>query len=168
MLNIDEIPWTELNGGYRVPYDPRSALTKLETNRSDAWRELWQELHHQGDVGESSYATVPFLIHCYHQLATPDWNAYAIVATIDLARDNSVNPRVPDWLQDAYEKSITELAQLGLVELQQTTDPNLVRAILSVVALWKNARTYARMLIEFSEPEVRELEEQAFGKSVVG
>ena len=168
MLNIDEIPWTTLTGGYRMPYDPRAALAKLDKNRSGAWHTLWNELHHQGDVGESSYATIPFLIDRYRRLAIPDWNAYALVATIDLARDNPANPHVPDWLQDAYEKSIAELAQLGLVELQRATDPNLVRAILSVVALWKGARTYARMLIEFSEPEVRELEEQAFGTSVVG
>ena len=54
MLNVDDIRWTKLSGGYRVPYDPRAALRKLAsgTEVSEAWKELWQELHHQGDVGE--------------------------------------------------------------------------------------------------------------------
>ena len=54
MLNVDDIRWTKLAGGYRVPYDPRAALRKLAsgTEVSEAWKELWQELHHQGDVGE--------------------------------------------------------------------------------------------------------------------
>jgi|SRR5689334_14189069 len=168
MLNIDEIPWAELTGGYRLPYDPRSVLDKLEANLPDAWHELWQELYHQGDVGEASYATVPFLVRGYQQLAPPKWNVFALVATIDLARDNPSNPNVPDWLLAAYQESIADLAQIGLVELKQTTDPDLVRGILSIIALWKGARTYALMLIEFSESEVQELEEKALGKSVVG
>jgi len=168
MLNIDAIPWAELRGGYRVPYDPRRLLTKLEANLSDAWHELWQELYHQGDVGEASYATVPFLVHRYRQLAPPKWNVFALVATIDLARDNPSNPNVPDWLLATYQESIGDLAQIGLVELRQPNDPDLVRVILAIVALWKGARTYARMLIESSESEIRELEEQALGKSVVG
>jgi hypothetical protein len=168
MLNIDEIPWAQLTGGYRLPYDPRSVLNKLVTNLPDAWDELWQELYHQGDVGEASYATVPLLVREYWQLTPPKWNVFALVATIELARDKPSNPPVPDWLLDAYQRSITDLAQIGLVELQQTNDPELIRGILSIEALWKGARTYARMLIEFSESEVRELEEQAFGKSVVG
>ena len=168
MLNIDEIPWAQLTGGYRLPYDPRSVLNKLEANVPYAWHELWQELYHQGDVGEASYATVPFLVREYQQLAPPKWNVFALVATIELARDNPANPRVPDWLLDAYQESIADLAQIGLVELKQTNDPDLVRGILSIIALWKGARTYTRMLIEFSESEVRELEEQVLGKSVVG
>jgi hypothetical protein len=168
MLNIDDIPWAQLTGGYRLPYDPRPALKKLETDPAEAWDELWQELHHQGDVGESSYATVPFLIPAYRERVTPDWNVYAMVATIELARDNPSNPHVPGWLLDSYQHSIAELAQIGLVELQRTNDPDLIRAILSILSLWKGARTYARMLIEFSESEVRELEEQVLGKSVVG
>jgi hypothetical protein len=168
MLNIDEIPWAELTGGYRAPYDPRPVLNKLEANLSDAWHELWEELYHQGDVGEASYATVPFLVDGYQQLAPPKWNVFALVATIDLARDNPSNPSVPDWLLATYQESIYDLAQIGLIELRQPNDPDFVRGILSIVALWKGARTYARMLVEFSEAEIREFEEQALGKSVVG
>ena len=133
MLNIDEIPWGQLNGGYRVPYDPHSALAKLDKNSVGFWDELWQELYHQGDVGEASYATVPFLVRIYRQRAIPDWNAYAIVATIELARDNPANPRVPEWLLEPYQESIAELAQLGLLELPGATDSLLVRAALSRV-----------------------------------
>jgi hypothetical protein len=167
MLNIDEIPWAELTGGYRLPYDPRPVLNKLTAKLPDAWHELLQDLYHQGDVGEASYATVPFLVREYSQLAPPKWNVFALVATIELARDAPSNPPVPAWLLDAYEESIRDLAQIGIVELKETNDPDLVRSILSIVAIWKGVRTYARILVEFSESEVRELEKQAFGNSVV-
>jgi len=167
MLNIDEIPWAGLTGGYRSPYDPRRALQLLESSPLEAWAELWQELYHQGDAGVASYAAVPFLVQSYRQRTTPEWNTYAIVAAIELARDKPTSPRVPDWLLEAYEKSIAELAQIGLTELQRTEDPDLIRGILAVVALWKGARTYSRLLLEFSEAEVRELETRLLG-SVVG
>ena len=58
----NEEQWAGLCGGYRTPYDPRNAIGKLrEGDAKAAWDELWQELHHQGDVGEASYATVPLL-----------------------------------------------------------------------------------------------------------
>ena len=110
-----------------------------------------------------SYATVPFLVQIYRKRATADWNAYAIVAIIDLAKDHPRNPAIPAWLSESYRESIAELAQMGLAELQRVKDPDLVRAILSVIAIWKGARTHARVLINFSESEVRELAEPILG-----
>jgi len=156
-----------MNGGYRVPYDARTALRKVEAGSADseAWDELWQELHHQGDVGEASYAAVPHLVRIHRQKGALDWNTYAMVATIELARDTESNPKVPAWLEIEYEASIAELAQLGLAELPNVDNKETVRGILAVVALWKGARTYGRLLIEFSEDEIVELETEAFGEA---
>jgi hypothetical protein len=53
--------WIELKGGYRTRFDPRPALSQIRDGvRSDeAWTALWEDLHHQGVVGEASYAAVP-------------------------------------------------------------------------------------------------------------
>jgi hypothetical protein len=59
------------------------------------WHELWDELHHQGDVGEASYAAVPIIVESYQKRGVIDWNAYAIVAIIELARNERDNPDVP-------------------------------------------------------------------------
>lgn len=63
MISFDDPRWDDLEGGYRIEYDPRPALLTLEDSPDDpdAWAELWEELHHQGDVGEASYAAVPYL-----------------------------------------------------------------------------------------------------------
>jgi hypothetical protein len=104
MLNIDDQRWEKLLGGYRRPYDPRSALAKLRSGTNDAmvWEELWNELHHQGDVGEASYAAVPHLVSIYGKRPSADWNVYAIVAIIELARKHGSNPDVPTWLDSSY------------------------------------------------------------------
>ena len=72
-MNGGDRYWGELQGGYQVPYDPRPALAKLKRNVRDesAWKELWQELYHQGDIGSASYAAIPHLVALYVDWACP-------------------------------------------------------------------------------------------------
>jgi len=85
------------------------------------------------------------------------------VATIELARGRGGNPEVPSWLKEAYEEALHALAEIGLTELSQAEGPEATRCILAVLAVSKGARTYGRLLVEFSEDEVLELEKAAFG-----
>lgn len=91
MLNLDDPKWKELNGGYRTPYDASIALRELEAGE-DAWDELWQELHHQGDVGEASYAAVPHLVRIAGAASEIDRNLFSLVATIEIERHRGGNP----------------------------------------------------------------------------
>src|ERR1700676_3971721 len=88
MLSLDDNRWTNMTGGYRVKCDPRPLLAQLESEqtRKTAWPGLWEELHHQGDAGEASYASVPHLVRIHRTSGVVDWNTYAIVAIIELAR----------------------------------------------------------------------------------
>lgn len=164
MLNLDDGRWNDLEGGYRMKFDPRPLLHKLQTgeNVGDTWHELWEELHHQGDVGEASYAAVPHLVRIHRQRNAPDWNTYAIVATIELARGQGNNPAVPDWLEEEYFHAIQELATSGVAQLPQADSLDDVRAILSILAISKGARIYGRLLLNYSEEELLEFE-SSFG-----
>jgi hypothetical protein len=162
MLNLDDKRWEGLEGGYRVPFDPRPLLLKLESGEDVAavWHELWEELHHQGDVGEGSYAAVPHLVRIYRQRGVLDWNAYAIVAIIELARGRGKNPDLPMWLESDYFSAIRELAEIGMVEYQSAKEPEDVRVILGILAIQKGARTHGKFLVEYSEEELLDLESQ--------
>jgi hypothetical protein len=159
MLSLDDDRWQFLQGGYRVAFDPRPLLAKLASNIDIkvAWHELWEELHHQGDVGEASYAAVPYLVRIYRDRGAGEWDIYAIVAVIELARDAGHNPEVPSWLEKDYFSAIRELAELGAAELLNTTDSDASRAILSILAIAKSARTHARLLLNYSEEELLEI-----------
>jgi hypothetical protein len=151
--------WADFHGGYRVRYDPRPALRSLEIDdkRDRAWSELWQELHHQGDVGEASFASVPHIVEIEERRRVPDWNAYALVSTIELARDNSRNPEIPTYLRDAYDDAWTCLTELGLRHLNDAKDPPLIDSIIGVLAIGKGLRTLGRLAADFSEDERLEL-----------
>jgi hypothetical protein len=163
MLSLEDKRWQNLAGGYRTVFDPRPLLSKLEAGDDSkaTWRELWDELHHQGDVGEASYAAVPHLVRICRQRGVIDWNTYAIVSVIELARGNGSNPEVPEWLREDYHQAIRELAEMGAAEVLQATDADKVRAILSVLALAAGTPTYAKFLLEYSEQELLEIERLA-------
>jgi hypothetical protein len=160
MLSFDDERWNHLTGGYKTPFDPRPALRRLE-NQDDtlaAWEELWEELHHQGDVGDASYAAVPELVRIHRAESAADWNLYGMVAIIELARTESQNPEVPNWLCDDYFRSIQELADIGAKEILRADELETIRAILGVIAISKGLRTHAKFLVEYSEDELLDME----------
>jgi len=159
LMELNDPRWASLKGGYGVPFDPRPALFQLAdgTDIQGAWGQLWDGLHHQGDVGEASYACVPHLVRIHEARGMPDWNTYAIVATIDLARDRRRNPTIPAWLGAEYAGAIEHLAGLALRELSRAIDRETTRSMLAVLAIWKGARVHGRVLVELSEDELLEL-----------
>jgi hypothetical protein len=80
MINLEHAPWLKKTGGHQMPFDPRPLLKRLETDSdtTEVWQELWEELHHQGDVGEASYAAVRFLVGSYRKRRVLHWNNYPI------------------------------------------------------------------------------------------
>jgi hypothetical protein len=114
-------------------------------------------------VGDASYAAVPLLVDIYRRQGVVDsniydWNTYAMVATIELARTNDHNPEVPDWLNMDYFRAIRELAEIGAAEVLRAEDEDVVRAILSVIAIAKGLRTQAKFLVDYTEDELLEID----------
>jgi hypothetical protein len=165
MLSLDDERWQELKGGYRMPFDPRPLFEKLEAggDQKEIWEELWTELHHQGDVGEASYAAVPHLVRIQRGKSSLDWNVFAIVAVIELAREGERNPSVPEWLADGYFRAIQELAEIGAAVVMRCADPDTVRSMLSVIAIAKGLPMHGKYLVSYSEEEMRLIESGEWG-----
>jgi len=141
-------------------FDPRPFLSQLESEEDaeNAWHELWEELHHQGDVGDASYAAVPHLVRIHRVRGVVDWNTYAMVAIIELARTNRNNKEVPIWLKDGYFQAIQDLAKIGCTEVLKAEDNDSVSAILSVIAIAKGLRIHGKFLVNYSEDEMSDFE----------
>lgn len=157
MLAMDDPRWAEVKGGYHILYDPRSTLRLLEQDdlAEGAWVELWEELHHQGDVGEASYAALTHLVRICRARQVPDWNIYGLASTIEECRQSGHNPRLPDWLHDSYAEAWRELVRLGAREFPEAVEPNLVISILTALAVGKGQFTIARIAM-MDEADVKE------------
>jgi hypothetical protein len=155
-MELDDGRWSDLKGGYGEPYDPRGAIRRVSENDASGWDELWQELHHQGDVGEASYAALPALARVHQARGIADWNTYALAVTIEEARQNPNNPSVPDWLLADYQAGLRKLETMALSELPSATSNELVDSIIAVLALAKGRLTLARMAM-LTEDERQEM-----------
>jgi hypothetical protein len=155
MLNYDDPRWETLRGGYKVPYNPVPTLRKLETGIAvqDAWEELWNELHHQGDVGEASYAAVPHLVRIHKEKRNLDWSLYAVASIIEIERHRRTNPLLPDWLKRDYENAWRELTKLAIEDLVSANDRTTVQSLLASIALGKGLLTMGAIIAEFTEDE---------------
>lgn len=158
MLGFDDPRWGALAGGYRFPYDPRPALRRLAADWRDevAWAELWEDLHHQGDIGEASYAAVPALVDLARRVPERGWQFYALAATIETERHARRNPPLPGWLAPAYGRAWADLLSLALDELRSTADPLVVQSALAAVALAKGATGLGAMIAHLDASELAE------------
>ena len=86
-----------------------------------------------------------------------------MVALIELARGRETNPELPNWLKQDYFQAIQDLAEIGSAEVMREDDGYAARAMLSVIAIAKGARTHARFLFEYSDEEMVALEKQLLG-----
>ena len=104
MRFLENTRWKTLKSAYRSTYDPRGVLRRLAEQPSEAaWNELWNELHHQGDVDDASYAALPVLAEIHQKSRALGWNVYGLCATIETERHRKTNPPLPALVQDEYE-----------------------------------------------------------------
>lgn len=151
---MNEADWVGLAGGYKIPYDPRPAITKARAGDASAWEELWENLHHQGDVGAASYAAAPLLLELIRESPVPDWQPYSLISVIEVCRIDERNPEMPEWLGDEYGKAWKRVASLATRDLLRSDDELVVRSCLGAIALAKGLRIFGDALISFSEEEL--------------
>ena len=158
MLSLTDPRWRTLKGGYRTVYDASGALRRLEEG-PDVWDELWEELHHQGDVGEASYAAVPHLVRICQGATRRDWNLYGLVGLIEIERHRKSNPPIPDWLSADYFAAWGDLEKLALRDLVDASERELIQTALAVIAIARGQLRLGAFLSWLDESELAELAE---------
>ena len=165
MIKLDDPIWDTFVGGYRTPYNASPRLQELENGSGETgkiWEEFWNELHHQGDVDVASYAVVPHLVRISIARNLLDWNVFAMVATIEESRLFRKNPSIPKWLESDYYSAIKKLAEFGALNFSRGWPKELTQSFLAVGAFAKDSPNTGRMLIEFSDDEMKEVLEKFF------
>ena len=137
-----------LLNAYGEPFDPGPLIeTWHESATSDAVRELWDNLYHQGAVNSASYAAVPGIVRILEQAGSPDWNGYALIASIEEARLAGGGVPMPMELAGEYETAWKSALPLALRDLLDAQDDSLVRSLIAVVTLAKGQRTLAAIAL---------------------
>jgi len=143
---------TQGHNSQNSPPTTTRKLRGMNSGKNCAIRETWVRRR-----------TPLFLIWCriYRERGAVNWNTYAIVAVIELARDSGKNPEVPEWLKGDYLQAIRDLAEIGATEVLKAKNSEDIQAMLSILAIAAGARTHARFLINYSAAELLEMESLA-------
>ena len=160
-MDMDDARWNGLEGGYRMLYDPRPAVARLVNGDRSAWEELWEDLHHQGDLGVASYAAIPLLVENVDAIGVSDWNLYGIAAVIEEERQNGRNPEIPLWLVNDYRTAWDRLCSFAADAFRDAESPELISSILAVLAHAKKQLNLARFAMQFTEEERQEVLDRA-------
>ena len=122
-LPLGDPRWESLDGDRKpTGFDCVSLIRHLQQHGTDDafWKTAWEELHHQGDVGHSTYAFMPYLAIHVEGSPAVDHMIYIFASVVELARESDRNPPIPVFLQPAYQWAMTTLL---VAPLQK---PNLV------------------------------------------
>lgn len=147
-LPLDDPHWQTLHGGYRAKFDASIPLRTLIDSGStpELWATLWDELHHQGDVDQASYAAVPWLAIYTAQQPRIEWDPLALIATIELCRP--ANPQIAPMLEDCYLQTVASLPRQVANHADQQWDEGVTRCVATCMALAKGHRWFAKACFE--------------------
>jgi hypothetical protein len=153
--------WAKLDGGYRTLYDVSVPLIKMEQSTDPAvhaaiWAELWNNLHHQGDVGIASYMALPQLVRITREKNIVDWNLFALCSLIEQHRHDEDNPDLPAAAQAYYQNGLTELNDLALETLKTDQEDTLFTTALAAIATCSGRTQLGKALIQLEDDDVLE------------
>jgi hypothetical protein len=138
-MKLNDPTWSSLEGGYRILYDPSIVLKELESTTDPAainklCSELWDNLHHQGDVGTASYLSVPSLVDICIKKTSLDWNFIGLCLVIEHCRRSGNNPEIPGEFEAYYFEALTRFEDYLLSNFKRIDDPTAFRLTLAFLA----------------------------------
>jgi hypothetical protein len=164
-MTLNDKLWKELQGGYKTDYDASVPLRQLEEAKDEkgikkVYDELWNELHHQGDVGLASYLALPQLVRIAKIKRLFDWNLLGLCTVIELQRHRGNNPPLPTEHTDYYEDGLKELKQFIISNIGTEKDEMTLRVALSALATCSGQIKLGKAIIELSDDVMDEFLEQ--------
>jgi hypothetical protein len=132
LLALDDPRWANYSDGYRrVNGEAISLIRELQTVGVSGkfWRRVWDELHHQGDVGEASYAVVPYLVDYQSRQRRIDEQIFHFCVVVDLQRPENGNPPIPPELEFSYARALRALPVIGAELLKRGDSEEAVMGV---------------------------------------
>jgi hypothetical protein len=164
MLALNDPRWQTFKGGYQVPYNasiPLRALEKAASREEEKriLKELWQELHHQGDVNVASYLALPHLIRIANSKKLTNWDIPALVAVIEVQRHTNNEPLPLEFIPE-YEQEIKGIIDVIKFNQNQKWDTVYAASAAAALAAVNGQIELARVIIELEDGELA----KKFGK----
>jgi hypothetical protein len=155
LMPLDDSRWATYNGGYRSPYNVVPLILRLNNEGTSGgfWEVVWNELHHQGDVGEASYALVPYLVDHQSRRQELDEQVFYFCVIVELQQPENGNPPIPPEFELSYAMAMRRLPVIGTEQLRRGCSENVVMGVAAATALAGGHRVLARAYAEFGRAD---------------
>ena len=158
-MELTDKIWKDLHGGYKVPYDASIPLRQLEETNNpitikELFEELWDELHHQGDVGLASYLALPQLVRICKAKGLFDWNLLGLCCVIEQQRHLGDNPILPIEFRDYYTQGLKDLKQYVINNLNKDSDKITTTFSLSAIATFSGQTKLGKAIMELEDDDI--------------
>jgi hypothetical protein len=164
-MDLDNKIWQTLNGGYKIPYDVSTLIKILQSTNDNTkivniFAELWDNLHHQGDVGLASYLALPQLVAICIDKKSFDWNFVGLCVLIENCRQADHNPKLPEEFQNEYFDALKKFEQYLLKNFKSINDPTTLRLTLAFLATVNGQIKLGKAIENLDEDMVKDFLEQ--------
>jgi hypothetical protein len=156
LLPLDDPRWATYRGGYNgILYSSVPIIRRLQSEGAtdEFWQLVWAELHHQGDVGEATYALVPYLVDWQSRQRELDEQLFHFSVLVDLQHSENNNPAIPSELEFSYMRALRALPVIGAEGLKRGTAEHVVMGVVAAIALAAGHRVLARAYLEFGRDD---------------
>ncbi len=146
MIPLDDTRWNTLGDALGTRFECGKMLRQLLTFAAsdEIWDLCWNHLVYQEEIGEVSYAAVPYLARFVQNSKTIDWNALALISAIELARPTG--PKIPSDVSDEYFLAIKTIPSVLANHPSSEWDELTTRSAVSCIALAKGQRELAKAI----------------------
>lgn len=164
-MDLDNEIWGKLSGGYKIHYNASVPLKQLWlTDDSklieNIFLDLWDNLHHQGDVGFASYLALPQLVNLCINKKSFDWNYIGLCLIIEQCRETEGNPSLPKDFEYEYFDSLEKLEQYLLFNFKKINNPTSIRLTLALFATINKQRKLGKAILNLDEDVLEDFLEQ--------
>jgi len=151
LMPLDDSRWATYSSGYRAPYNVVPLVHRLNSEGTSGgfWKVVWNELHHQGDVGEASYALIPYLVDHQSRRQELDDQVFYFCAIVELQRPENRNPPIPQEIELSYAMAMRRLPVIGTEQLRRGCSEAVIMGVAAATALAGGHRVLARAYLEF-------------------
>jgi hypothetical protein len=155
LMPLDDMRCTTYRSGYRLPYNVVPLIHRLNSEGASSgfWETVWKELHHQGDVGEASYALVAYLVDHQSRQQELDEQLLHFCVIVELQQPESGNPPIPPEIELSYAMAMRGLPVIGTEQLRRGCSEAVVMEVAAATALAGGHRVLARAYIEFGRAD---------------
>ncbi len=160
-MDLDNKIWSTIDGGYKIPFDASIPLNQLRSTNdpkvtADIFADLWDNLHHQGDVGLASYLAVPQLVTICIEKKSFDWNFVGLCVVIEHCRQAEHNPKLLTEYNDIYFNALKKLEQYLLDNFKSIKEPTTLRLTLSLFATLSGQADLGKAIENLDEDVIQE------------